>query len=294
MTWDVLKRKDFYQIKDLIIPKEWKCVSFSSRFIELNKYQFTNKNDCTILANRGKDKKNIGEAIMLTRNGLILPLLDQAQYKRGDTLLEFFLASINRYMSKLHSIMGLTYDVAFIENFLPFKPTTHVEYYLMTITEKSLIKPEFSLSPDILIKSAQPKDAEKLFSLQKKYELEEVFVIPSHFQPKICLSHLRMMIKNNIIIYAEKNNIPIAKVQTNARGFFTDQIGGVYTLQEERRNGYAHYLLYLLLNKIFQKKGIVSLFVKKSNTSAISLYKKLGFHIRDNFRISYFFEHSSS
>jgi predicted GNAT family acetyltransferase len=90
-------------------------------------------------------------------------------------------------------------------------------------------------------------------------------------------------------VYAEKNGIPVAKAGTNARGFLTDQIGGVYTDTRERGKGIAQCLMYLLLKKIFKIKKITSLFVKKNNAPAISLYRKLGFEMRENFRISYFF-----
>lgn len=286
MSWDIPKNKDFYHIRDLILQKEWTCVSFSARFKKINKIQFTTRRDCTILANREDTTNIIKEAIMLTGNGLILPILEPGHI--DNSMLDYYLSSIDKYIRKLHSIMGLTRDVSIIETFLPSKPTIYIEYYLMTLTEKTLIKPELFSFPDILIKNAQVKDAEKLYTLQKKYEIEEVFTIPSHFNPRICLAHLKSMLKNEIVIYAEKNKIPIAKAQTNARGFYTDQIGGVYTIQEERRKGYALYLLYFLLKRIFKNKLIISLFVKKSNTPAISLYKKLGFELRENFRISYY------
>lgn len=192
-------------------------------------------------------------------------------------------------MNRLHSIMGLYDDVVKIEAMLPLKASHHVDYYLMTVTEETLLVPDFSSMKEMVIKKATPKDAEKLYTLQKLYELEEVFIDPSKFNPKICLSHLKTMLKEELIIYAEKNGVPVAKAGTNARGFLADQIGGVYTNDEERRKGIAQCLMYLLLRKIFEIKRIASLFVKKNNTPAISLYRKLGFKMRENFRISYFF-----
>ena len=225
---------------------------------------------------------------MLTRRGIILPLLEQFSHYEYSPTLSYFLSSFQHFMNRIHSIMGLCDDVVKIEAILPLKASHHVDYYLMTVKEKALIAPDFFSFKDMVIKKATPKDAEKLYTLQKMYELEEVFIDPAKFNPKICLSHLKTMLKEELIVYAEKNGIPVAKAGTNARGFLTDQIGGVYTDDGERRKGIAQCLMYLLLRKIFKIKRIASLFVKKSNIPAISLYRKLGFKMRENFRISYF------
>jgi ribosomal protein S18 acetylase RimI-like enzyme len=290
MDWDILQKKDLYQVRDFILPKEWMCVSFSSRFKNMSAKLLTNTRDLTILAHYTRDKKTIKETIMLTRSGLILPLLDHHGEQRKNGILREYLSSLDMYMKKLHSVMGLFHDVSEIETYLPMEASVHIDYYLMSITEKSLIKPKKPVDNDFTIKEAKPKDAERLYSLQKKYELEEVFVNPSHFNPRVCLHHLKEMAKSEIILYAERKGIPVAKAQTNARGYSVDQIGGVYTLQEEREKGYAGYLMYLLLKRIFKKKLIASLFVKKKNTPAINLYRNLGFTFMDNFKIAYFFD----
>ncbi|MBN2535566.1 MAG: GNAT family N-acetyltransferase [Spirochaetales bacterium] len=289
MDWEIVQNRDFPKIKDLILRKEWAYVSFCSRFREYTQKQHILNNDCTILAHYEKEKNYIREAIMLTQRGIILPILEQPSLNEYSPILYYFFSSFQHYMNRLHSIMGLFDDVIKIEAMLPVQASHQVDYYLMTVTEESLRVPDFFSFHDMVVRKATPKDAEKLYNLQKMYELEEVFIDPSKFNPKICLSNLRNMLKHELIMYVEKNNIPVAKAGTNARGFLTDQIGGVYTHDEERRKGIACCLMYLLLKNIFKIKQIVSLFVKKSNTPAISLYRKLGFEMRENYRISYFF-----
>ena len=95
-------------------------------------------------------------------------------------------------------------------------------------------------------------------------------------------------LENNVVLYAEINGTPVAKAGTNARGFITDQIGGVFTKREERNKGIARIVMKYLLSLIFQEKRYASLFVKKHNTPAINLYKSLGFERVNDFRIAYF------
>jgi predicted GNAT family acetyltransferase len=252
------------------------------------KHQFL-QDDCTILVHNEEKTHNIHEAVMLTRHGSILPLLEKNLFQQSSPVLRYFLSSMTNYMNRLYSIIGLYDDVRKIEGMLPEQASHHVDYYLMTVTEDTLISPDFISFRDMVVKKASPADAEKLFSLQRMYELEEVFIDPLKFNPKVCLSCLKDLLRKELVVYVEANGIPVAKAGTNARGFYTDQIGGVYTETAYRRKGIARGLMYLLLKKIFSTKKIASLFVKKNNTSAITLYRKLGFEIREDFRISYFF-----
>jgi predicted GNAT family acetyltransferase len=80
----------------------------------------------------------------------------------------------------------------------------------------------------------------------------------------------------------------VAKAGTNARGFTVDQIGGVFTVEEVRNSGIAFRVMEELLRRIFAEKSTVCLFVKKNNLPALALYGKLGFHVADGYRISYF------
>jgi ribosomal protein S18 acetylase RimI-like enzyme len=43
-----------------------------------------------------------------------------------------------------------------------------------------------------------------------------------------------------------------------------------------------------LLEYLKESRNVATLFVKRDNTSAIALYEKLSFRIRDNYRISYY------
>ena len=80
----------------------------------------------------------------------------------------------------------------------------------------------------------------------------------------------------------------MSKAGTNAHGFTFAQIGGVYTTEKNRNQGIAEYVLSVLLTGIFETRKGASLFVKKNNGAAIKLYKKLGFGVTDEFKITYY------
>ena len=140
----------------------------------------------------------------------------------------------------------------------------------------------------ITIRKALPKDLKYILELQENYEKEEVLLDPDSFNKKLCAANLKQSLKSQIIYIAEHNKKAISKAATNARGFNTDQLGGIYTVKEFRGNNISALVLKELFSEIQKDKNIVSLFVKKDNYAAINLYKKIGFTIIDDYRITYY------
>jgi predicted GNAT family acetyltransferase len=87
---------------------------------------------------------------------------------------------------------------------------------------------------------------------------------------------------------AELGGVPVAKAGTNARGFTTDQIGGVFTRPDLRHRGAARAVMTALLEHVRRDRRQACLFVKKDNAPAIRLYLGLGFDVRGEYRISYY------
>ena len=91
-----------------------------------------------------------------------------------------------------------------------------------------------------------------------------------------------------MVYFIVEKGSAVAKAGSNAQGFSYIQIGGVYTVETKRNEGYGAEVLKFLISKIIKKGKKACLFVKKDNSPAIQLYTKVGFSIRDAFRISYF------
>ena len=140
----------------------------------------------------------------------------------------------------------------------------------------------------VTVRPAAPYDAEDLFPLQCGYELEEVVIDPAHFSDLQCMKMLRYALRDELVYVAERQGVPLAKAATNARGFGVDQIGGVYTLPEERGKGIGGAVVDGLLRAVFAEKKAACLFVKKRNRPAIALYDRLGFTPATDYVITYY------
>lgn len=86
-----------------------------------------------------------------------------------------------------------------------------------------------------------------------------------------------------IILSMEKKMLAQACIQTFTDS--TDQIGAVYTLEEERGKGYAKAVVSELCERIIRKGKLPTLIVNKQNVSALSAYKAIGFEHRDDYLI---------
>ena len=188
----------------------------------------------------------------------------------------------------VHSIMGVGRCVDLVEESLRLVPTTRVEYFLMTLAAGSrhpVLPPD---PPGLRVRRADLYDDEALFPLQKCYELEEVVITASHFDDGQCMKSLRLALREQLVYLAELQGVPVAKAATNARGYKVDQVGGVYTVPQERGKDLAKAVVSHLLKTVFSEKQEACLFVKKHNRPAISLYERLGFAPVTDYAISYF------
>jgi predicted GNAT family acetyltransferase len=289
MAWKLAQRNYYQEIKDFLLQREWNCTSFSDRFRKMHTISLKQKEHCIIIINKDNYPSPIREAIMFTQYGLILPVLESNGLHQGHPSLAGIMHFLGDYLKKLHSVMGIQENVTVMEKLIRQKAAERVDYFLMTLSPYELQKPDISVIPNMIIRRARLHDAEHLYPLQKQYELEEVFLNPVRFKPDNCLAHLKRNLRSEIIYVAEINGVAAAKAGTNAQGFTVDQIGGVFTQKKFRNRGIGLAIVTRLLKDIFKKKKLASLFVKKSNTPAITLYRKLGFTIRENFRINYYY-----
>ncbi|MCK5674340.1 MAG: GNAT family N-acetyltransferase, partial [Spirochaetales bacterium] len=137
------------------------------------------------------------------------------------------------------------------------------------------------------VKKAKKRDTLSLFPLEKAYLLEEVLVGNSAINQQAVLINLKKTCTDQSVFYALFEKKIIAKVNTNGQGFAYNQIGGVYTKPEYRKQGISTYLMKILLNEIHMSKKNAVLYVKKENIPALTLYKKLGFSIVDDYSAHY-------
>ncbi len=183
--------------------------------------------------------------------------------------------------------MGRKRDARAFEELLGKRPVHEIEYFLMVQERKGSY--DSSRLPDRLsIRRAGIEDTESLFPLQRDYEKEEVLLPGDRFDSSTSRHHLRMNLIEQMIFVAELDGEPVAKAGTNARGFLFDQIGGVFTRSDLRRRGIGAALMTRLMNAVSREGRSCCLFVKQHNAAAIAMYRRLGYLIRDEFRITYY------
>jgi uncharacterized protein len=289
MKWEIAEKKSFKDIQSFIMERESGCVSLAARFKALMEPLDAKEERAAILIGRESDGLPIRSVVLVSQHGLVLPVFDETCSLDipGDIIVlrEMF----SRFVILLHSVMGTERSVSFIRQVFKFQPTDTIPYHLLELRKNEFARPRSPIENDLHIRQATVRDAEKLLPLQREYELEEVFVDPSRFNERFCLANLKKTLKKEIVYMAVLDGKIVAKAGTNARGFSYDQIGGVYTVKEERRKGAGQILIAALLDNIFERKMKAALFVKKSNIGALTLYKKLGFSLKDNFLIAYYF-----
>jgi len=275
MSWRPAGRRDLPAILEFLLRDEALCVPFTSRLLE-------GARGCDVYFNTDA-RGGVSECILFTTAGLLLPVLAAENAGHDD------LAAVLRGLSPtVHSIMGVGRCVTGVEALLPLPPTTRIEYFLMTLPRASL-RPLLPREPEgVVVRKADPYDAEALFPLQKEYELEEVVIDPAHFNDAQCMKLLKRSLRDELVYVAELDGVPVAKAATNARGFGVDQIGGVYTVPEKRSKGLAARVVADLLETVFRDKAAACLFVKKKNRPALALYDRLGFTPVTDYIISYY------
>jgi predicted GNAT family acetyltransferase len=275
MSWRQAGRRDIPALLEFLLPDEALCVPFTSRLRSgargFEVYMDLDRNGA------------LRAGFLHTSGGLLLPAFSEPGPDPAE------LAAVLRELRPaVHSIMGVGRCVNAVEAGLPLPPTTRVEYFLMTLASGCRHPVLPGRPAGLLVRLADGGDADLLLPMQRGYELEEVVISPAHFSEGQCMRMLRLSLREQLVAVAEISGAAVGKAGTNARGYKVDQIGGVYTVPEERGKGIGAAVVSELLDRVFADKREACLFVKKHNRSAIALYERLGFTPVTDYVISYY------
>jgi GNAT superfamily N-acetyltransferase len=288
MKWRRAGKRDLTELLAFLLPNEWRAVPYTSRLRRQSKKAFPTSLEASVLICR--ERSEIRGTMMLTSAGLLLPAFSPTM---GDSrmLPAAPFPGWNDLKFRLYSVMGPIGEVTWLQDQLPVSPVATVDYHLMVQSRESFTgasRKSIPCPPGLIVRTAYPRDVSALLPLQIRYELEEVVINRKRYNEQVCRQNLKRALRQQLVLMAEQNGRVVAKAGTNARGFTTDQIGGVFTVENERNSGIAFRVMEELLRRIFADKHTASLFVKKDNLPALSLYRKLGFRILDGYQISYF------
>lgn len=285
MNWNPLDYSKYADLVKFVIDNEWKSVSLSSRMVSPDgaiKSPRMIKERIFCLFNNNPEK--ISGVMLLSSSGLLLPMfLEDAELEA-----EEFRRTTKNILSAYRNIgciIGLDRDVKAVADSINRPVRADIRYNLLSAGLPDGFPPE--MDSTVVIQRAELKDAKKLYSIEEKYVMDEVLLDKRNLNRISVMTNLKYNCKNQILLFIEKDGVPVAKINTNAIGINYAQIGGVFTDYPYRRRGYSSILLRQLIFEAskLRKKGI--LFVKKSNTPANNLYLKSGFKKNGEYRIVY-------
>jgi ribosomal protein S18 acetylase RimI-like enzyme len=163
-----------------------------------------------------------------------------------------------------------------------------IDYDLMTLDAEPAENNFRGGPPGLSFRRPGVMDAEALFELQAAYEKEEILPRGSAFNPAACRLNLHRILTEESFLAAEIDGRLVGKINTSARSFTRCQIGGVYVHPDYRGLGIARRMTAEFLRPIVAEGWGITLFVKKKNAAARSVYQTLGFRFLEDYRISYY------
>lgn len=310
MKIELISENEIGAALDFIAPFENECVNLAHEILHGAKNCYAVKNESienSQIAPRNSIEKIVGVFCYRNRR-TIFHCLPFTKYKTAlDKILcqetqgafyEFFADE------KPFCINGEATGSLFLKNiFRNKKNSAHAkivnEYFLM---QKNLAQ-EKNASADLPAQSpempqssenefrifqAAPCDEEKLFPLERAYQFEEV--IPPNFNvsEKLLRDSFRLNLQSQRIFALQIEGAPVAKAAITACGKNYALLGGVYTLPEFRRKGFATILIRHILRVLAAENKCASLYARKNKIAAVELYKSLDFESVAEYRLIYF------
>lgn len=276
-----LNKRNYDEFLKYLKTDEWKSIFLSSRLREKKNYKLRSIANGQVWLKQ--EKGIINGVIFLSRHGLMIPRFKPEVLDEQSSYILSKFIKVRRH--RIFDIIGMAGCVRYIEQFLDTKPNVE-KNYRMLIHSLINLSPETRI-PSIAIRPAGTEDFHALWPLQKAYLLEEVYQENHQLDDFLAKRQFANSLKSQLVYMASLHNKPVGKVQTNARGWVYDQIGGVYVFPEYRNQGLGESLMNRILHVIAKENHCSSLFVKTSNKAALRLYEKLGYRDEGEFRSSH-------
>jgi RimJ/RimL family protein N-acetyltransferase len=267
-------------VEAFLRDRERYCVSACSRFLSRPK---------TVLALTGPNDQPA--ALLLYIDRCLYPIFDGRQ----DIPLPHFL---RRFLlkAKVHAVQGLTRDVETLTSAMArygYHYSEQRDYDLMTLDGTPLPASD-TPPPGLLLRAPLESDINEIYPLQTAYEESEVLLRGKTLFPAAVRANLenifhrrRMLIACLTTQDAGSTKI-VGKINTNAESFTRSQLGGVFVSPEYRKRGIGTAMIRAFCVQLDEAGRAVSLYVKKANSAARSVYYRLGFEPIGDYRITYY------
>ncbi len=216
-----------------------------------------------------KEAERIQGIFYFKEKNTLLCCLPKKNKKIAKSLSDFFCTK------SIFALAGKTDYIDFLQKALSLSAKEKRIFFLMRHKKKLCGQSSSPLQNDLV--ACSKKDASNLMPLHTGFFKEEVLPDGREIYLPSLLRDLEKLLEKQKMLALKKDGLFVAKVQTNASSKNFTQIGGVYTLPQHRKKGYAEFLTRTITNQICSQEKTPILFVRKENSAALSLYKKCGY-----------------
>jgi len=276
--WLKVPRDEYHKAEAFLKNREKLCVAACSRFLNLQE----SRGHVWFLA--GENCKY--SALLLHSRRTLFPVFDKNPRVPGPRFLNRFLGKV-----PIHALQGQREDAELLEILMQgqgYFASQRIEYDLMSLD--SAVRPEaLRAGPaGLVLRSPLAKDEEYLFALQSAYEKEEVLPSSADFDPAVCRLNLQHILSREHVLVAELDGQVVGKINTSAESFTRYQIGGVYVRPDCRSLGIGVKMTAVFAQNLLALDRGITLFVKKRNAAACKIYRRTGFNVLADYRITYY------
>ncbi|MDR1398905.1 MAG: GNAT family N-acetyltransferase [Treponema sp.] len=214
----------------------------------------------------------------------LFPIFDRHENLSVPLFMEHFVRR-----TAIHASQGLGVDVDILQNFMGcfgIQPRQIIDYDLMTLDGMPTMPN--AVQPWLILRRPVAEDMDRLYRLQAAYEQEEVLPLGVEFSPAACRQTLEHIVTHEKIIIACIGSRIVGKINTTAASFSRYQIGGVFVHPDYRHQGIASRMAAVFSQVLCAEGKELTLFVKKRNAIARTVYERIGFRAMDDYRINYY------
>ena len=279
-TWRKIPKNDLQIAETYLRNRENYCVAASARFIGIQK----SLGHIWYLGGLGSAEEI--SALLLHSRRTLFPVFN----KKTDISSPDFLTSFLR-KTPVHAIQGLREDIELLEPLLEklgYFHDEHIDYCLLNIDVPPGPEVLRAGPANLILREPAAGDEEELFALQSAYEREEVLPKSAVFNPASTRLNLKHILSSEYMLIAELNGQVVGKINTSAESFTRFQIGGVYVRPDCRGRGIGLKMTSVFTGTLLARGKGLTLFVKNRNAAARAVYRRAGFTVLADYRITYY------
>ena len=283
MKWRKIPVDELHRAKAFLMEREKFCVAASARFLQID------ENRAHVWRLNASDGDI--SALLIHCRRILFPVFNENASISGPRFLNRFLVKTH-----VHAVQGLRRDTELLETLMEdqgYFAAEKIDYHLMSLDADvspgaAVYKKRMNGPDGLVLRKPVPGDEESLFKLQAAYEQEEVVPGNSVFNPASCRLNLNRILSSEQILVAELAGQLVGKINTSAKSFSRYQIGGVYVRPDCRGMGIGIGMTGFFCESLLAQGKGLTLFVKKRNAAAVKVYRKAGFGVLADYRISYY------